>query len=161
MKMIHKIFLLLMLAGYPMSMLFAQQNVLSAGGDASGTGGSVSWSIGQVAWCTWIDTAGKINEGVQQPFEIFIPNGFEELSSAPECIVYPNPTSGNVTLKSFDTKIKNRSCNIYDLEGELLKTVPVNAAEVSIPMDDLVPSAYYLVIFDKDQPVKTYKIIKR
>jgi hypothetical protein len=161
MKIILKLLLILMLAGFPMAELFAQQDILSASCDATGNGGTVSWSVGEVAYSAWSNATGTLTEGVQQPYEIFNMAGIEEFESDPEFIVFPNPTTGKVTLKFFDRNLKNLYSCIYDMDGKLLHRVAVDSEEVSIPMDDFKPATYFLVILEKDQPVKTYKIIKK
>jgi Secretion system C-terminal sorting domain len=161
MKIVLKLLFILMLAGFPMAELFAQQGILSANCNASGNGGTVSWSVGLVAYSAWSESTGIITEGVQQPYEIFNIAGLEDFESDPEFIVFPNPTNGKVTLKFFDHTLKNLSSCIYDIGGTLLRRVEVDTEEVSIPMDDLKSATYFLVILEKDQPVKTYKIIKK
>jgi hypothetical protein len=150
---------LLVIASFP-QITFAQQEILSAGFDAVGDSGSVSGSIGQVAFSAWTDTTGNVIEGVQQPYEIFNIPGFSEIGSDPVCLVYPNPTTGIVTIK-FSADVNNTSCSIYDVNGILLRTRSCDSKEVSILMDDLQPATYFLVILKQDQPTKTYKIIKR
>jgi hypothetical protein len=160
MKIIPKFLLMLVFGGFPANALFAQQQILSANCDATGIGGTVTWSVGQVAYCAWSDATGFITEGVQQPYEIFI-TGFEESASTPQFIVFPNPTSGKVTLKIFDPGLKNIDACIYGMNGKRLLTVNVTSEETTIPMDDLRPATYFLNILEKDQTVKTYKIIKK
>ena len=161
MKSFLKLLLLLMLTGFPMAELVAQQEILSAACDATGTGGTVSWSVGQVAYNDWSDVTGTLTEGVQQPYEIFIMSGLEDFESDPEFIVFPNPTSGKVTLKFFKPHLDNLTSCIYDVEGALMCRNTIDAEEIIIPMDNLKPATYFLIILEKDQPVKTYKIIKR
>lgn len=45
----------------------AQQNIVPAGGEASGTGGSVSFSIGQLDAFTVTGSGGSVQHGLQQP----------------------------------------------------------------------------------------------
>ena len=161
MKIIPKFLLLLVLGGFPAAGLFAQQQILSANCDATGLGGTVSWSVGQVAYCAWSDATGFLTEGVQQPYEIFNITGFEESTFTPQFIVFPNPTSGKVTLKIFDQGLENLDACIYDMNGKRLCTVKINTEEATIPMENLQPGTYFLNILEKDQTVKTYKIIKR
>ena len=55
----------------------AQQNTASAGGNYTGSGGSISFSIGQANYTYHSNAFGSVNQGVQQPYEIF-PVGFTE-----------------------------------------------------------------------------------
>ena len=161
MKSFLKLLFILILMGFPLAKLFAQQEILSAACDATGIGGSVTWSVGQVAYSDWSDVTGTLTEGVQQPYEIFIIYGLEDFEPDPEFIVFPNPTSGKVTLKFFNHQPDNMSSCIYDGDGALLYRIAIDTKEVSIPMDNLKPATYFLIILEKDQPVKSYKIIKR
>ena len=160
MKIFLKIFLLLLPTGFS-GILFAQQNVVSAGGEATGTGGTSSWSAAQIACSAWIDVSGFLTEGVQQPYEFFNPTGIDELEPDPGFIIFPNPASDKVTLKVIDPNLKNLEIFVYDMKGIRVRTVSVDAEEVVIPMQDLTSSIYFLNIFENDQLVRTYKIIKK
>jgi len=161
MKSLLKILLILILSGFSMPKLVAQQDILSAGCDATGNGGMVTWSVGLVAYSAWSNTTGFLTEGVQQPYEIFNITGFEELKTNPGIIIFPNPTSGNVTLRTLDHNLKSLSACIFDIKGTRLRTIAIDAEEIAIPMEDLKPATYILNILEKDQLVKTYKIIKK
>jgi hypothetical protein len=161
MKILLKILFIIVVAGCPIPSLFGQQAVLSADCDASGSGGTVSWSVGQVAYTSWTDVTGVKTEGVQQPYEIYIMIGIEEVGTDPGCILFPNPTSGNVTLKFLQGNFKNFSYSVYDLNGKSLRRGAVDKEDVLISMEDLHSDTYFLVLSEKDQAVKTYKIIKQ
>ena len=49
--------------------VYAQQAVLSCGGNVSDVGGSVSFSLGQVAYTAVSDSGGSLNQGVQHTHE--------------------------------------------------------------------------------------------
>jgi len=161
MKIMLKLLLFLMLAGFTNFQLFAQQDVLSASADATGDGGTVSWSVGQVAYSAWSGADGSLTEGVQQPYEIFHIEGIQEFDSGPGCTVSPNPTTGKISMKFSDPDLKNLTFHIYDIEGISVYNAAIEDKEVSVNMDNLKPSSYFLVILKNDLPVKTYKIIKK
>ena len=72
------------------SLSLSQESLNSSGGTASGIDGSVSYSIGQVVISSSSDTAGSLNQGVQQPYQIEVvstPKIDPEISIS----VYPNP----------------------------------------------------------------------
>lgn len=78
----------------------AHASVNATGGNANSANGSVSYSVGQVFYTTAFSTKGSISEGVQQPFEISVLSGLEDVAGIDLCYsVYPNPTSGKLTLK--------------------------------------------------------------
>jgi len=161
MKIFLKLLVTLMPAVFFMPGLYAQKMILSAGGEAEGGGGNISWSIGQAAYSVWADAEGTLTEGVQQPYEIFISPGLQEFQPESLCIIFPNPTTGNVNLKILDPKLKKISYCIYDTEGRQLHKMAVGIAETTISMDDLKPDTYFLVIQEMDRAIMTYKIIKR
>jgi hypothetical protein len=161
MKFTLKSLLLLILVGISTIGLYAQQGILTASGNAAGTGGSVSWSIGQVAYLTLSDTTGSVTEGLQQPFEIYQYIGIPGREKEPGCQVFPNPTDGKVTLKFSDPDIKGISYAVYDITGLLLSSASVENQQVSIGFDHLIPASYILLILKNDTPVKTYKIVKK
>jgi len=161
MKFFLKSLIILITAVFCNPGLYAQRITLPAGGEANGEGGTVSWSVGQVAYSVWEGTEDKLTEGVQQPYEIFIMPGFQEFQSESFCIIFPNPTSENVNLKITDPKLKNLSFCIFDTEGRQLRKMDIGTTETTIPMDDLKPGTYFLVIQEMDQTKRTYKIIKK
>jgi hypothetical protein len=62
--------------------LTAQNNTVSAGGDAEGSNGSISFTVGQVVYTSAEGSNGSINQGVQQPYDLEIITGIL-------CIKYP------------------------------------------------------------------------
>lgn len=97
---------------------FGQQSVNSAGGDIiSSAQGSVAFSIGQVS-TNWIESGAIINEGVQQPYEIFNVLSIDHLNGTAFLEIYPNPTTGIVYLKS--TENSDADIEIYDESGRLV-----------------------------------------
>ena len=90
-------FLLLGLGG-----LHAQDAVPATGGEATGTSGTASYSVGQVVYTTNTGTTGSVAQGVQQPYDISITVGINEMPISLEWSVYPNPTTGFLTVKVED-----------------------------------------------------------
>ena len=144
-----------------LSCLYAQQAVLTASGNITGSNGSVTYSVGQVAFLTNTGTTGIITEGVQQPFEILIMEGIEEKGITLECSVFPNPAGDFVKLKTDRHEIRNLSFRLYTLTGVLLQNNLIAGSELSIPMDGLVPGTYFLTVIENDNVLKSFKIIKK
>ena len=155
-----------MLAGPALTYLQAQQihaSVNTSGGNASGTGGSVSYSVGQVFNTTAFDTNGSVSEGVQQPFEISVLSGVDITGIDLYYAVYPNPTSGKLTLKldaSTTTNIQSMSYQLYDVNGKMLRNDRLKEFETSIDMSDFVSATYFLKVTNINKEVKLFKIIK-
>ncbi|MDD3741458.1 MAG: T9SS type A sorting domain-containing protein [Bacteroidales bacterium] len=152
--------------------LQAQESIIAAGGDASGSGGSTSYSVGQVVYTTNIGTSGSVSQGVQQPFEISVVSAIEEANGISLSIVaYPNPTTDFLQLKVdastyFDCaqykslSIQSMSYQLYDMNGKLLQSEKITGTQTSIVMSNLVPANYFVKVIKGNDEVKTFKIIK-
>lgn len=156
---------LALLLGLGLTGLHAQESVNASGGNASGSGGSISYSMGQVVYTANSGTTGTVSQGVQQPYEISVITGFEDIKWMNlNCSVYPNPTTDYLTLKvdaSTSIPIRNLSYQLFDMNGRLLGSGKLESRETQIVMVNLVPETYLLEIFDQKKIVKSFKIIKR
>jgi hypothetical protein len=159
MKNRRKLLIAFCLFGFGTAVL-AQTAITAAGGDATGVGGSVSYSVGQLTYNTYQGTTGTVSQGVQQPYEIML-IGIDELPEVSlEYSVYPNPTSGLLKLKTENVPMKDLWYRLYDMNNKLLLNNKIDATEMDIPMENLVPATYLLKIIDNQKEVKIFKIIK-
>jgi len=137
-----------------------QNNTLPSGGEGTGSGGTLSYSIGQVDYIHAEGSGGTANQGVQQPFEIFVLG----IDTHPEILldikVFPNPTVSNVTLRIGNFEGGDISYQLYDIHGRFLAGQSVQLDTTRIPMEDLASAVYLLQVIDKSGPIKTFKIIK-
>ena len=95
--------------------LMAQQASVSSGGNASGTNGSSSYSVGQVAYTNQIGTTGSVNQGVQQPIEIFTLGNDEFPEIKLVMTLYPNPTTTWVNLLIPGYNSENLNYQLFQL----------------------------------------------
>ena len=75
-----------------------------------------------------------------------------------EVVVYPNPTSGFLTLKGLPTNQKS-NIRICNLKGNILKEIKASPHEHTIDLREF-QSGTYLILLDKELS-KSVKIIKR
>jgi len=142
--------------------LQAQETVLAAGCNITSSGGAVSYSVGQVACNANIAVEGITDEGVQQPFEIYIMPGIEEnITTGLNCRVYPNPTGGDIILNIEKTDIENLGYQLLDMNGVLLQKMKIAQKETIIPMVGLACATYLLTITENNIAIVTYKIVKK
>ncbi len=140
----------------------AQEVITTSGGEGSGDGGTVSYSVGQISYTTMESQDGIITEGVQQPYEIFVIVGIDEAEDITVfCQAYPNPTTGNLSLKVESYNSENLSYQLIDFNGRVITNDKVEGAITSIDMTNLPPSTYFLKVLDGNRKIKTFKIIKR
>ena len=135
-----------------------QQVIGAAGATTTATGGSVSYTVGEIAVQTTETGTVSSFEGVQQAYEIYKVS-VTELASGSYINVYPNPTNGQLTLKTKNLN-KNLSYELYDSQGKLKQECASFSDGHTLSMTEFVNAVYYLNIFSDNQPIKTFKIIK-
>jgi hypothetical protein len=166
-----------LLLGFGLTGLQAQEAIPATGSNASGSGGSVSYTVGQVVYTTNSGTNGSVIQGVQQPYEISVVSSIEETIGINLTVTaYPNPTTDFLTLSVDNFETSNLLYQLYDTNGKLLESKKIEGNQTSIVMSNLVPDSYFLkVIQNKNEVhnvisnkvgakqfnvVKTFKIIK-
>jgi Secretion system C-terminal sorting domain len=140
---------------------FGQQDIDAAGGNATGSGGTVSYSIGQVAFESATGSSGSINQGVQQPFEFYVNLANNQFNYSFSATLYPNPTHDSAIL-SLENQEPNESLNynLTDVTGKLITKGNINSKETTIDVAALADACYFLNVFSKNKPVKTFKLLK-
>lgn len=142
----------------------AQKAIVVSGGDISDANFSVSYSIGQTSQEKVENSSGLLNQGVQQPFEIFSiqPLGIEEFQNTNiKMLVYPNPTVSFINLSISNIEITDVTYSLFDLQGKLLINSKINSSQTHVEMRDYPVSTYFLRVQDKNGEIlKTFKIIK-
>lgn len=156
-----KITFLILLTGFPISILLAQQGTVSSGGVASGNGGTACNSTGLVAYATLSGTGGTVTQGIQQPYEIFVlgNDDFESVKLA--VLVYPNPTVSTINLRFDSFSVSDARFELYDLNGRLLQQQKITLPETPIPMAHLPAAIYILKVYTGTTELKSFKILKR
>ena len=136
----------------------AQQVIGAAGTTTTTSGGSVSYTVGEIAIQTIETSSGTASEGVQQAYEIY-KVGVTELASESSINVYPNPTNGQLTLKTKNLN-KNLSYELYDSQGKQIHKCASFSDGHTLSITEFVNAVYYLKISSDSQPIQTFKIIK-
>lgn len=135
----------------------------SSGNDATGDSGSVTYSIGQVFYTYIGESIYNVAQGVQQD-ELSITLSTEENSIEPkaEIFIFPNPTTDyvSINMEGYESDSRQRSYQLYDLQGRLLKQDTVIQTETQINVTDLRSAIYLLQVYVDNKVLKTFKIIK-
>ena len=143
------------------TILVAQETVSATGGEGSGTDGTISYTVGQVAYTTNPGSGGVSTQGVQQPFEIFVITGIEDIEEMElSVLVYPNPTIQFLTLKIKESVQSNYQAALYDFSGKLLQRKNITSSNTIFDTNNLVSATYLLKVTENGNMVKTFKIIK-
>jgi opacity protein-like surface antigen len=151
----------LFLFGFGLVTAQAQETVIAAGGDASGSGGTVAYSLGQLVYTTHKGTTGTVAQGVQQAFEISVVSGLKEVKGINLTVsAYPNPTTDFLNLKVENYNNQNLSYQLLDMGGKLLETKKLEGEQTRIGMSNLAHATYFVKVIRNNNEVKTFKIIK-
>jgi hypothetical protein len=140
---------------------YGQRDIVASGGNATGSGGSVSYSIGQVAYLSASGTNGNVNQGVQQPFEIFTLSIAESEASF-SATLFPNPANIAVILSvDLAKEGTNLDYELTDVTGKRIRNGRIFSDETTINVEGLAESCYYLNVLEAGKRVKTFKLLKR
>jgi len=151
----------LILLGFGITSIKAQESINASGGKASGSGGNVTYSVGQVVYTTITGTNGFVVGGVQQPYEISVVIGIKENENINlNYSVYPNPTSNNLQLKVENENLVDFSYQLYDITGKHIDNKKIESSLTSIDMSYLVSATYFIKVIQRNKELKIFKIIK-
>lgn len=137
----------------------AQQTIIPAGNNAQSATGSVSYSVGQIFYESQTSATGKVNPGVQQPYEIFT-LATNENAAQSNISVYPNPVKDFLTVDFNSEKLDNSSYQLFDATGKVINKGNLKSVKSQISASDLSTGMYILRITNAGKLVKTFKIIK-
>jgi len=137
----------------------AQQNTVSSGGEATGSGGTASYSTGQTDYITTSGSGGTTTQGVQQPYEIFIATGVEETGIVLQASVFPNPAENHIIL-TVENPESEMNFYLYDNNGKLVKQEKIISKQTKIVLTEISNGIYFLRINNNEKEIKSFKIIK-
>lgn len=141
---------------------FAQEAVLPAGGDGSGSGGSVAFSVGQILYTSSGGVSDELTHGVQQPYEISVIIGLEKFKEIGLSLsTFPNPVTDLLILKVESAIWKDLNFQMYSGDGKILISDKLVNSETNIDMSTLAPGLYLLKVSMEKDPVRTFKVIKK
>lgn len=140
--------------------IYAQQTVVSSGGNATGSGGSASYSVGQIVYTTVSTANHSLAQGVQQAFEISTTLGVEDELINLSFNAYPNPTTDKLNLKIANFNQKNMVYALFDVQGRLISKQKIETENTQIGTDNLKAAIYFLKVFNRNNVIKVFKIIK-
>jgi hypothetical protein len=138
----------------------AQESVNAIGGVDAGTGGTVSFSVGQMVYTTDSKEAGAVVQGIQRPYKITATD-IKKLDNTLSFKAYPNPSSDDLFLEMNAFRNEKLNYQLYDMQGKLIMTNPIEVPKTQINMRALAVGAYVIHIYDsKNQAIQTIQIIK-
>lgn len=153
--------LLVILVFFGSTALYAQSDINTAGGDATGPNGSASYTIGQLNYATYFGPNGSASLGVQQAYEISVVVGINEVFGINLGLnAFPNPTVDFLNLEVDNYLNNNLTFYLYDLNGKVLAEGPITQSLTTIEMSTYEPAIYFVKISQNQKDIKTFKIAK-
>ncbi len=138
---------------------FAQKVVSANGGTATAAGTVVSWTIGEPITATVSDGTTTLTQGFHQT-KLTVTAVNEIQVAGVEIKVYPNPTSDYVTVH-FSNVVEKPTYLLFDLSGRLIQQKNIESTGEKIDMTACSGGSYILKLNSGQQPLQTFKIIKR
>jgi len=153
---------LLVILIFYMATSLAQEAIIPAGGDGSGSGGSVSFSVGQILYTSYDGGSAAVFHGVQQPYEISVIIGLDEFEEIGLSLsTFPNPVTDVLILKVESLIWRDLNYQMYNSDGRIFMSEKLLNSETNIDMSLLAPGLYFLRVNMEKDAVKTFKIIKK
>jgi hypothetical protein len=135
-----------------------QSATVASGGDAVSGSGSVSYSIGQIAVGNTTTPMASLNEGVQQPYELFAVHVDEPLQAI-SISLFPNPTLSEVVIQIPSSEL-DLTASFFSNDGKLVKQIQLAGARTAVNMSDWSASTYLVQITNSKGNTAAYKLIK-
>ena len=147
--------LLLILLLVPM-ISFGQEVVSTRGGSYTNSNGSIDFTIGEVIINTGTDGTNDLTQGFHQTNWKF--SGIENHTPSYEAVIFPNPTEESLNIKT--STYENVVYTLYDAQGKLVMQNELVEEQTSLQVSHLAPGKYSLVLNNKTEKLKTFKLIK-
>ena len=141
--------------------MLLSQEVVSTGGDYyKNESGSISSTLGETVVETFSQNSYILTQGFQQSsLEV---TAIEEISRLYfEINAFPNPTTEFVKLKVDTKDFAGMKFKLIDMNGRTLQIKNITQNETNIYFHQLPPATYLLIVNDRTNELKTFKIIKR
>lgn len=116
--------------------------------------------LAETSYSVYVQSDCEVNNSVWSSPTTFVtlPNGIDDLENDHHLYIYPNPTSGVITIQHASSHI--REIEVSDVFGKLLARIPVNGFQTNLDMSPY-DSGVYFVRVSTEQGVVTKRVVKR
>jgi hypothetical protein len=153
----------LLLLLFPLSILAqdVKPDVIASSGDTYETASNqMSWTLGEVVVETYSVGPSILTQGFHQP-EIKVESGYTDPVIQLQMSVFPVPATSYVTVE-FQDIVENLSVELYNMQGSIVYTQPVNSQRLQINLNALPAAEYILKIISTDNTmIQSYTIVKQ
>ena len=138
---------------------FAQQGFVVTGLNLQSANGSSTSSIGQVSYSNYQNSNGFINEGIQQPAELYEFTSLKEQDLSTLISLYPNPATNSFSVQLKNATNHHFSIEIYDAMGNVVLSKNTQTNE-TIDIHSLAAGMYSVKINTETNNNSIIKLIK-
>jgi hypothetical protein len=129
------------------------------GGYAKNENIHLTWTAGELLYETVSNKQNILTQGFNQNVYIASVTAVEEISLKAK--IYPNPTSGTLSINIQSEPFDLFYLRVFDLQGRNVKFITMTGSFEKIDISHLPPGSYFLnVSCAKQLKSKTYQIIK-
>lgn len=87
--------------------------------------------------------------------------GIDKIVKGNPLLVYPNPTSDNITLELPEFNNEKVRYQLFEIQGKSLDSKIITAKQTRVNMSDLPPAMYFIIVTEDNKAPKQFKIVKR
>jgi hypothetical protein len=138
---------------------FAQQSIITTGGDAGSGGASFSYSIGQVIYSEVSSPEFSVRQGVQHSYTIEEPT--TTLPQNNKLKLVPTSKDGILLISVEEFKNFDWQFYLYDVSGKLYLKGELQEKNTELNLKDFPLSRYALQIKHSDKMIKTIFFTKQ
>jgi hypothetical protein len=139
--------------------LQAQEVITSSGGYGTSASAKVSWTIGEPVTETVTGTNNILTQGFNQG-ELTITNIKPEFPGL-SLRAYPNPASDHLRIVAGGIDYENLRFVLFDINGKSIVENIFTGIETDIPISNLIPSTYFLKVYQNKTELAIFKIVKK
>ena len=135
-----------------------QEVVSASGASFKQSTGYISYTIGEIVTSTYIGTGNIINQGFHQTgLPKSWPSSVETLPDF-AMSVFPNPVNDLLNIQV--EVIQNMQYSLHDVTGVLIDRGLILDERTEIDFSQLSPAIYILRVFDDNQQIRIFQIVK-
>ena len=133
--------------------------IASSGSTFLNSSGSISFTIGEGVAQTLSGGGKSLTQGFQQSYiTVSLINETKTIDFA--ITVFPNPTTNDLTLKLIKETVMGLEYLLFDINGKLLSQKNLENTETVIPLSRFAQGYYILKVQERENEIKSFKIIK-
>ncbi len=137
-----------------------QSGSVATGGEISSADHTLSFSIGPTFYTSFGNDGFYISSGIQHPEIRIFTRITENEDLKHEIRVFPNPTSDWINIRIKDPDFLDSDIRLISMEGKVLFSKAIENGELNLPVSQLEPGNYTLLIVNKRELLRSFNIIK-